>query len=85
MIRYYALGGGGVARRDPEAGLIEIFDRRVGRYVWYPPVLGRITGLGGDPAATEITETEAAAIIAAGVPVHRLDGPESEVSYRDVT
>jgi hypothetical protein len=49
--------------RTPGSLSIDIFDRRIGKRVHYPPILGRLTGIGGDGDAPIITRDAARQII----------------------
>ena len=77
---YYRLPSGGVARTVEEPGSlsIEVYDRSVGAFVYMPGIYGHINGTGGDGHAEQITEAQAAAIIATPPRPNMLDGPGAD-------
>ncbi len=49
--------------RSPGSLSTDVFDRSIGKWVYYPPIIGKLTGIGGDGHATIITRDEARRII----------------------
>ena len=80
---------GTVARmvRTPGFGsTIAVWNRHRAEWVEAPGLYGALTGIGGDPAADVISRADAELVISAPPPPRdplRLDGPGSDVSYRD--